>query len=214
MKRPLVTLSTLLISCLAQAANNSFGPADDGFAQAHRLPANIDNGGRLFSYCIECHGPRAWGSADKLVPQTAGQHAGVIIKQLQDINAGNRAAKRMIPYARPDLLGGSQGAADVAAYLSGLPMTPTPMTGRGDQLAYGGAMYRTYCARFCHGRNGEGDARTKKPRIQGQHYNYLLRQLKHIRDGIRRNANQAMVRRLQGMEDAQLEALADFVSRM
>ncbi len=120
----------------------------------------------------------------------------------------------MIPYARPDLLGGAQGIADVAGYLSGLPTTPNPQVGPGKNTGYGGAMYRVYCARLCHGQDGEGDAVTGKPRIRGQHYGYLFRQLKNIRDGVRRNANKAMVRRLQGVSDGQLEALADYVSRM
>ena len=209
-----ISILTLYCVCLAHGTSGASSLVEGSFELAPRLSPNVHNGRRLFSYCIDCHGPKAWGSPAQLVPQTAGQHASVIIKQLQDINAGKRAAEPMIPYARPDLLGGAQGAADIAGYLSSLPMTPAPMMGRGDQLGYGGAIYRTYCARYCHGQNGEGDARKKKPRIQGQHYNYLLRQLKHIRDGVRRNADKAMVRRLQDMNDGQLEALADFVSRM
>ncbi len=184
------------------------------FSEALMLPPDLPNGERGFGYCVKCPGPGAWGDGPQGVPQTAGQHATVVIKQLGDIHAGNRRAERMIPYARPDLLGGGQGIADVAGHLSRLPVTQNPMTGPGDELGYGGAMYRTHCARLCHGRHGEGDARTRKPRIQGQHFNYLMRQLQHIRDGVRRNANAAMVRRLQGMTDGQLQALADFLSRL
>ncbi len=189
---------------------SSQGPFSEAFM---RVP-DLSNGERVFGYCVKCHGPGAWGKGPRGVPQTAGQHATVVIKQLGDIHAGNRRAERMIPYARPDLLGGAQGIADVAGHLSRLPVTPNPMTGPGDELGYGGALYRTYCAHLCHGRHGEGDARTRKPRVQGQHFSYLLRQLQHIRDGVRRNANAAMVRRLQGMTDGQLQALADFLSRL
>lgn len=184
------------------------------FDQAKALEPNLNNGQRIFSYCIECHGPKAWGSIANGVPQTAGQHVSVIIKQLRDIHTGLREVTPMIPYANPDLLGGAQGIADIAGFLYRLPMTPDPEQGDGEQVAYGGAIYKTYCARFCHGKDGEGNDATRKPRIQGQHYTYLLRQLRHIRDGVRRNANKAMVRKLQGMTDSQLEALADFVSRL
>lgn len=191
-------------------AASSQGP----FSEALMLAPDLFNGERVFGYCVKCHGPGAWGDGTQGVPQTAGQHATVVIKQLGDIHSGNRQAERMIPYARPDLLGGAKGIADVAGHLSRLPMTPHPMTGPGDELGYGGALYRTYCARLCHGRHGEGDARTRKPRIHGQHFSYLLRQLRQIRDGVRRNANAAMARRLQGMTDGQLQALADFLSRL
>jgi len=174
----------------------------------------MNNGQQIFRYCVECHGPKAWGSMENGVPQTAGQHESVIIKQLRDIHTGLREVTPMIPYANPDVLGGAQGIADIAGFLNRLPMTPNPEQGDGKQVEYGGALYKTYCARYCHGKVGEGNAETRKPRIQGQHYTYLLRQLRHIRDGVRRNANKAMVRRLQGMSDSQLEALADFVSRL
>ncbi len=205
-----------IVCCLnpALALAESFVTGQESFRRALRLVPDVTNGRRVFGYCIECHGPNAWGAPLDLVPQTAGQHASVIVKQLGDIHAGNREAERMIPYARPDLLGGAQGIADVAGYLSGLPTTPNPQVGPGKNMGYGGAMYRVYCARLCHGQDGEGDAVTGKPRIRGQHYDYLFRQLKNIRDGVRRNANKAMVRRLQGVSDGQLEALADYVSRM
>ncbi|MDJ0807839.1 MAG: c-type cytochrome, partial [Gammaproteobacteria bacterium] len=181
---------------------------------ARDLQPNLENGRRIFRYCVECHGPEAWGDLEKEAPQTAGQHASVIIKQLRDIHTGLREVTPMIPFADPNLLGGAQGIADIAGFLNRLPMTPTPEQGDGKQVAYGGSLYKTYCARSCHGKAGEGNAATRKPRIQGQHYTYLLRQLKHIRDGVRRNANKAMVRRLQGMTDDQLAAMADFVSRL
>jgi cytochrome c553 len=213
MKTP---LSTTLLLTIFLTLNPAFSidHTAEKFDQAHDLEPNLTSGRRIFDHCIECHGPKAWGSIANGVPQIAAQHAGVIIKQLRDIHQGLREVTPMIPYANPDLLGGAQGIADIAGFLSRLPMTPDPEQGEGDQLAYGGALYRTYCARFCHGRRGEGNAATRKPRIQGQHYSYLLRQLKHIRDGIRRNADKAMVRRLQGMTDSQLEALADYVSSL
>ena len=103
--------------------------------------------------------------------------------------------------------------ADVAAYISALPMNPEPGIGRGDNLQYGQDLYENSCE-ICHGENGEGDDESFFPKIQGQHYNYLLRQLKWIRDGKRRNVYRGMVRRMRRMSDADFEAVADYVSRL
>lgn len=207
-------LAACLICSMYPSDAASGRPLLADFREAQTRTPDVENGRRLYGYCMECHGPKAWGFPQQAIPQTAGQHRSVIIKQLRDIRAGNRAAPRMRPYAREDLLGGPQGIADVAGYLSSLPMTPWPSHGSGRDLGYAGALYKTRCAHLCHGLDGAGDARTRKPRIQGQHYEYLLLQLRLIRDGRRRNADKAMVRRLQDLSDAQLEILADYVSRL
>jgi cytochrome c553 len=210
--RIVLLFSILLCSVMMSEALSASSP--NPYQEARHLTADLANGKRIFEYCAQCHQLNAWGEPQEGVPQLAGQHADVIIKQLQDIQYGNRVVTPMIPYARDDLLGGAQGIADVAAYVASLPMTPNPNKGDGMSLGRAGAVYKTRCARLCHGQNGEGDARTRKPRIQGQHYEYLLHQLILIRDGRRKNANKAMARRLQGLSDVDLKGLADYVSRL
>ena len=48
----------------------------------------------------------------------------------------------------------------------------------------------------------------------GQHYRYLLREEVAIRDGERRNANPKMVRLIKGYSDADLQAVADYISQL
>ena len=85
--------------------------------------------------------------------------------------------------------------------------------GPGTDLELGERLYRENCAR-CHGAEGEGDADAYVPRIQAQHYNYLVRQFEWIRDGKRRNANAEMVAQIQGIEAQQMQAVLDYVSRL
>jgi len=204
----------LLATCLTLLMPAGAAQGRDAFDVAGGLTADLAQGKRLFGYCIECHGAEGWGLAARAIPQIAGQHRSVIIKQLADIRAGNRDVTPMLPYAREALLGGAQGIADIAGYVAALPMTPTPSRGRGENLGRARAIYRTRCAQLCHGEDGEGHFRKRKPRIQGQHYEYLLRQLMLIRDGRRKNANRAMVRRLYALTDADLATLADYISRL
>ena len=52
------------------------------------------------------------------------------------------------------------------------------------------------------------------PRLHGQHYAYLVRQFRWIREGKRRNANPEMARQIQSLTEAEIDAVMDYVSRL
>ena len=187
---------------------------DRELSQAMALAPNIENGKDLYGkLCAECHGEDGWGSSGGEYPQLAGQHSSVIIKQLADIRAGNRDHPKMFPIVEQSQIGGAQAIADIAAYISTLLMDSFPAAGDGDNLAKAEALYIQSCSR-CHGEQGEGDAGLHYPLIQGQHYEYLLRQLRWIRDGQRKNANPQMAALIRQLSDDDLKLLADYVSRI
>ena len=190
------------------AWNQAGGEKDE----AMHLTPNHKDGIEVFEVCSACHMPEGWGLPDGTFPQLAGQHRTVLIKQLADIRALNRDNPTMYPFALPSEIGGAQSVADVAEYISKLPMNPENGRGPGDNLALGEKLYKENCVR-CHGPNGEGNAEKYYPLIQGQHYNYLLRQFEWIRDGKRRNANPDMVKQINAFTDADMKAVVDFVSR-
>jgi len=181
--------------------------------QALVLEPDVANGLAIYRGCAECHQPEGWGRADGSTPQLAGQHRTVILKQLADIRAGHRSNPEMHPYATPEKIGGAQGVADVAGYIDTLEISVETGKGPGDALEQGAALYAVNCKR-CHGPNGEGDAEAAVPRIQSQHYAYLLRQFQAIRDGKRANAHPDMVAHVQGISDGQARAVLDYVSRL
>jgi cytochrome c553 len=51
------------------------------------------------------------------------------------------------------------------------------------------------------------------PRIQAQHYAYLVRQFELIRDGKRRNADPEMTEQIRRFSDRDVRAVMDYVSR-
>jgi cytochrome c553 len=159
--------------------------------------------------------PEGWGLRGALVPipQLAGQHRTVVIKQLADIRAGNRESVVMAPYATVELIGGAQAIADVAGYIDSLEMSVDTGKGPGKDLELGAQLYRDNCAR-CHGQTGEGDSDAYVPRIQAQHYQYLVRQFNSIRKGKRRNANPEMVTQIRDFSARQIQAVLDYVSRL
>ena len=181
--------------------------------EALHLTPDHENGIEVYEVCSACHQLNGWGLDDGTFPQIAGQHYTVIIKQLADIRALNRDNPTMYPFALPSEIGGSQSIADVAEYISNLPMNPNNGVGAGDDLEHGAQLYKDNCVR-CHGENGEGDNDKFYPRIHGQHYNYLVRQYQWIKEGKRRNANPDMVQQIQTFTERDTLAVLDYVSRL
>ncbi len=185
----------------------------DDQAGVANLTPDLNKGREVYELCAVCHAAEGWGEPDGSLPAIAGQHRDILIKQLADIRAGNRDNPTMYPFAIPNALGGAQAIADVTAYIAKLPMTPTPGLGTGDDLEHGEKMYQQNCVE-CHGAQGDGDSEKYYPRIHGQHYHYLLRQLMWIRDGKRRNVNRVMIEQIREFSDRDIKAVVDYVSRL
>lgn len=182
-------------------------------AQALNLSPDVSHGREVFEVCTACHLPEGWGRPDGSFPQLSGQHRTVIIKEVLDIAAGQRGNPAIHPFGFTSEIGGPQGLADVASYSSNLPMTPANGVGAGDDLALGQRVYLENCA-SCHGKDGEGDEARFRPRLQGQHYEYMRRQLQWIRTGKRRNVDPAMARLIARLSERDERAALDYVSRL
>nr|CRH04247.1 Putative cytochrome c, monohaem [Candidatus Magnetococcus massalia] len=212
-RKALVGVATALAMVLCGSAFAGWNEKGGEKDAAVKLKPNLENGKVIYEVCSACHMPEGWGLDDGTFPQIAGQHREVLIKQLADIRAENRDVPTMYPFAIPSEIGGAQSIADVAAYISKLPMNNKNGVGKGDNLERGQAIYEKDCVR-CHGDMGEGSAGDYFPAVYGQHYRYVLRQMEWIRDGKRRNANPDMVRQLRRFSQADLEAVSDYVSRL
>jgi len=182
------------------------GPDDD----ALKLEPNLKNGKEVYEVCEACHLPEGWGREDGTFPQLAGQHRSVLIKQLADIRALNRDNPTMYIFSKID----PQSMSDVTDYIAKkLLMNPNNGVGAGDDLEHGKQLYKKNCVK-CHCENGQGYAEYFYPRIQAQHYKYMLRQFKWIRDGKRRNANPDMVKQIKGFTERDMKAVVDYASRL
>jgi len=193
------------------AWNEAGGEQDE----ALHLKADVENGLDVYEVCSACHLPEGWGTEDGTFPQLAGQHRNVLIKQMADIRAGNRDNPTMYPFALPESIGDAQALADVTEYIQKLKMNPE--NGKGPwkpgtpEHAKGEKLYKDNCTR-CHGDHGEGSQEKFYPRIEGQHYKYMVRQFEWIRDGKRRNANPDMVEQIKTFSDTDMKQVINYVS--
>lgn len=177
------------------------------------LKPDFENGLKIYRECARCHTPEGWGLSSGVVPQLAGQHRKVVIKQLADFRAGNRDNRVMIPYSSAEAIGGPQAVADVAGYIDTLEISVENGKGPGKDLELGAKLYKENCV-ACHGVNGDGDNDRYIPRIQAQHYQYLVTQFEWIRDGKRRNSNPEMAAQIKKFDERQVSAVLDYVSRL
>lgn len=215
MRRPAIYVWAI---CVALAASglafkaNAAGDASAEFAQVLRSRPDLERGAELFRDCAACHGRDGGGSEDGDVPRIAGQHFNVLVRQLVDYRHETRWDIRMEHYAGRRLLSNAQAIADVAGYASALGLPAARGVGDGQYVSHGKEVYAARCAQ-CHGASGEGNSKDVVPRLAGQHYEYLLRQMYDAVDGRRPNFSRAHVRLLARLERADFVGLADFLSR-
>ena len=180
--------------------------------EALGLKGDIARGEEAFKICQGCHRRGAMGSNSGMYPRLAGQHATVLIEQIADIRSGNRRNPKMEPFSEEHVLT-TQEIADIATYLQALPIPPNLGSGPGTALSRGKELYARDCAN-CHGDKGEGNARKFYPLVAGQHFKYLVREARFIRDGSRGNANPDMVKIIKSYGEEDIDAVADYMSRL
>ena len=201
-----------LRSFLAVAPLAAAAVAAADLRSALDLKGDPARGKAAFETCVGCHRPNAAGRSDGAIPRLSGQHREVIVKQVADIRAGLRLNPPMKPYVdAPELT--PQVLADIASWLQSLPVAGRIGQGPGTALERGRELYARDCA-ACHGAQGEGIATAFHPMLAAQHYSYLLRELDLIRDGGRGNSTPAMVELIRSYAPADLEAVADHLSRL
>ncbi len=197
MNKVLVSLLlTLGITGLAQAA----GDAAAGEAKV--------------AVCGACHGADG-NSAAPNFPKLAGQGERYLLKQLQDVKAGNRVIVEMTGLL--DNLS-EQDLADIAAYYASQKMSvgaaDPALVERGEALFRGGKLAEGMPAcTGCHAPDGAGNDAAGYPQLGGQHAAYVAKQLTDFREGNRTNDGDSLIMRAIAakLSNKDIEAVSSFV---
>ena len=208
----------LLVAVQQPAAAQSAEPRaarDREFSEGAWLEPNLAHGAELYETCAACHGQNGLGTEDGEIPAIAGQHGSVLLKQLTDFRHEQRWNERMQNFTDLHHLTSAHDLTDVAAYVANLRRFPPSGKGIGDgmNLGEGASVYFRLCER-CHGPLGQGDVLLNRPRLAGQHYAYLLRQLQETAARQRPGMSRAHVDMLKALQAEELRGVADYLSRM
>ncbi len=157
--------------------------------------------------CAGCHGADG-NSTQEGIPSLAGQPETFIVTQLILFREGLRSSEQMEPQ--------TEGLDDdtvlaIAAHFAAL----TPRSNRGptdpDLMARGRVLARTGRCDQCHLPDFSG--RAQIPRLAGQREDYLVAALTAYRDDERGGADTTMIDVMYDISDAEIRALAHFLSR-
>lgn len=165
--------------------------------------------------CSACHGNDG-NSAIPANPKLAGQGQKYLLKQLKDIQSGEREIAMMT-----GMLNGlsEHDLADIAAYFSS--QTQTPGAASANLAELGKEIYRngnhergiTACM-GCHGPSGQGNAPAGYPMIAGQHADYIAAQLRGFAEGRRVNDGEGKAMRgvAERMNENEIKAVASYIA--
>jgi cytochrome c553 len=221
-----LALVVLLLSTAAPAANDdpasqqppSPESANNQSADETRLrigPGDPVAGKDKAALCFGCHGEDG-NSVDPTIPKLSGQYAIYISKQIRNYLASTRSHQVMSGMAGSVSDG---DLADISAYFASQPIMKGahPSDNKlGKKLFENDDLSRMMVrCNSCHGATGKGlePGNPVYPVIGGQHKKYLLDQLISFRKGARNNSPGGIMNiTVHRLSDAELEALADYVS--
>ncbi len=170
--------------------------------------------------CGGCHGADG-NSEDATYPRLAGQYAGYIVKQVTDFQKGHRANNETMT-GMAAMVASVEDAKDIGTYFSQQKMKGALTKPAKDSAAAGESLFRegnvktgVYACINCHGESGKGKSATISvfPVIGGQHRDYLVKQLKDFRGGVRANDPGGMMSGIaKNLTDKEIESVAEYLS--
>jgi cytochrome c553 len=158
--------------------------------------------------CAACHGANG-NSTVPLYPILAGQNARYIYLQLRDFNKKRREDPLMSPMAAnlsaKDML-------DLAAYFSTQKPTRQNAKGNAAKIEEGKKIADTALCPMCHlgGFSGQNEI----PKVAGQHYDYIKKQLLAFKKRERTNDAGSMTAYMNGVTEEQIDALASYAASL
>jgi cytochrome c553 len=181
---------------------------------ALQLDPNIKRGGGLYDvHCSRCHGQGAIGDPHNVIPALAGQREAYLIKQLADFAELERDGEAMHAVVSKAALNEPQVWADLAGYLTQLPVVRLPETADGKGVELGEAIFQEQCS-SCHEEDARGDDDGFIPSVRDQHYSYLVRQMRSLASSHRLNVDADLVRFLDSFDTDEMTSVADYLSRL
>jgi cytochrome c553 len=191
--------STLVVR--AQANSPDMRPHTQADTATPAMPAKA-------AICIACHGSGGQ-SVQVLIPALAGQTARYMDLQLRDFQAGRRSNEQMTPVAK-DLT--RDEMRELAAWFAAQKPMEQNFRADPDKARLGKAKADETLCTMCHlgGFTGQNDI----PRVAGQRFDYVLKQLADFKARRRTNDAGNMTAVSKTLSDADIENLAHYLAAL
>lgn len=195
-------------------ATDSEQTVDQAARAALPLLVNTEDGRSQYeANCFQCHGSNGFGDGDLGIPILAGQNFGYLVRQLAAFSDERRDDATMHRVIGHTPLQAPQTWVDIASYLSESPPPRRSQIGTGQRTSRGRQIFHEQCA-ACHGHDARGDDTDFIPSLRNQHYSYLVKQIVSLAEGRRHGVDKKLVQFLQGFGGADIDGVADYLSRL
>lgn len=170
--------------------------------------ADLGAGEKKAQVCVACHGANG-NSATPMFPVLAGQNARYLYLQLKDFKEGARKDPTMTPMAAYLT---TEDMQDLAAYFAaqkpqGIKFNPDPA-----RVKLGFAKSEEVLCSMCHlgGMKGQNEI----PKLAGQHYAYIVKQLTDFKARKRTNDAGNMTAVAQTLNDEDIINIAHYIASL
>ena len=169
---------------------------------------NLDAGRSKAQVCAACHGADGNAVAGNY-PNLAGQTWRYIYTQLKDFKEGRRTDSIMSPMAAPL---SRQDMIDIANFYAEQPARPSSFKTDNAKVKLGKVKADETLCTMCHlgGFSGQNEI----PRVAGQQYEYVVKQLNDFKARTRTNDAGNMTSVAQNLSEADIENLAQYTASL
>jgi len=170
--------------------------------------ADIEAGKKKSEACIACHGAGG-NSAVPMFPVLAGQNARYLYLQLRDYKSGARENAMMSPMAASL---SKEDMQDLAAYFADQKPVAIAFKADPERAKLGFVKSQEVLCAMCHlgGMKGQNEI----PRLSGQHYDYIFKQLMDFKTRARHNDAGNMTAVAKTLSDEDIVNLSHYISNI
>lgn len=173
---------------------------------SHVAAADVEAGRLKAEVCVACHGSNGNATLPGM-PSLAAQPALHTFLQLVQFREKRRIDAAMSPFAGKL---NDRDMHDISAYFAAQKAATPNFQADAAKAAAGRKLLEAHYCGSCHLPDLSGQ--NQVPRLAGQNYAYLVKQLRGLKDGSRRDIDGTMASAAQALSEQEIEYLAHYLA--